>query len=378
MFKQSRLLPFIVVGVLLTTLFHFQVRAVTQAPINTQNSPIVHSTDQETLDGRSELPNDGSPNYTRKRLKLPSNFESLRAFASKRFEDEVDPAEMQEGLADNHASVSFSSINGGYRRDRLLILYEDHIDLFTNEREIPPVSDSPADQTQEEVQTPAEHNVIPMVASCGGIYSPNNPYACCNGGNCTYWAWYKASTVWYQQMPGFNDAKYWAGQASAAGWPVSGEPGSRTISVSSSISSTGHVWFNEYLGWNILWGNEMNWCQWGPRDPVSHYFYQSNQGYIYPKQMWWRPQVTMTVSPTLWASSQNQWILFSGQSFTQNTIVDVTTPGGSMVSLRGAQVFVSNSGSLWIQAVLNARGWWKFRVVAQDGQRSNPVWLWVN
>ena len=223
--------------------------------------------------------------------------------------------------------------------------------------------------------------------TCGPVYSPGNPYPCGSGGNCTFYAWHKAKEIWKQSMPGFSsnayypsgDARYWAGQASLAGWPVSAEPGSKTIAVSSTWGSSGHVWWVDYLSSsNTTVGSEMNWGVWGVKSPVQYPFSNSNKGYIYPKQMWWRPMVDFTVSSTLWAKPYDQRIGFSGRNFGSGMVVDVTFPGGGMTTLRGTQVQYSSGSYFSILVTLGARGWWKFRVVAKDGQRSNPVWVYVN
>lgn len=327
-----------------------------------------------------------SPKVYVKHLKIPTWFTTLHDYATRRFAGRYDAGTLEEGLADNQPSVTFSHTVGGRRNIYLLIHRGQLIDLQRTTVKLELPVDAPGDEADHDRVGPADEQVHPMVGSCGGVSSPGNPYPCCNGGNCTFWAWHKAKTVWRQSLPGFSrtsvypsgDARYWAGHASSNGWPVSPEPGSRTISVSSTISSFGHVWFNEFLGWQELWGNEMHWCTNGARYNVRRTFTQSNKGYIYPKLESWRPQVYLTVAPMLWSGPQNQWIQFSGQNFTHDSIVDVMTPGGQYVSLRGSQLVLSHSGCLWIQAVLNARGWWKFKVVAQDGQRSAYASVWVN
>jgi hypothetical protein len=60
-------------------------------------------------------------------------------------------------------------------------------------------------------------------------------------------------------------------------------------------------------------------------------------------------------------------------------LVDVTFPNGSnRVTLQGTQVLYSSGSFFGIRVTLNARGWWKFRAVARNGQRTDPVWLYVN
>ena len=61
------------------------------------------------------------------------------------------------------------------------------------------------------------------VYSCGGQKDDckcgkNNPYPCCsNGGNCTWWAWEAACCNWKVALPGWGNAKQWAGNAKAHG-----------------------------------------------------------------------------------------------------------------------------------------------------------------
>lgn len=49
--------------------------------------------------------------------------------------------------------------------------------------------------------------VNPLVSSCCGYYSLNNPFPCCTRGNCTWWVYYK-----YSGVPFHGDAGDWWGQ----------------------------------------------------------------------------------------------------------------------------------------------------------------------
>lgn len=93
---------------------------------------------------------------------------------------------------------------------------------------------------------------------CGSFASPANPYPCCtNGGNCTWFAWYKAEQAWRDQLPGWHnpngvilDVKgniapgknaTWIEYARQAGYPISETiPSIDTIGVF-NIGPVGHV-----------------------------------------------------------------------------------------------------------------------------------------
>lgn len=214
--------------------------------------------------------------------------------------------------------------------------------------------------------------------TCGPIYSPGNPYPCGNGGNCTFWAWHQARTVWGQILPGWGNAKTWADSARSAGYPVSLEPGSRTLGVSSFLSSDGHVWWNDYITWNALKGSEMMWGKYGVNYNANYQFSTANKGFIYPKPMWWRPIVYFTVAPVLWVRPYDQTVGVAGTNFKPGMVVDVTFPNGNMTTLQGSQVQYSSGSYFSIRVTLSVRGWWKFRTVASDGQRSDPFWVFVN
>jgi surface antigen len=222
-----------------------------------------------------------------------------------------------------------------------------------------------------------------VAQKCGPVNSPGNPYPCGNGGNCTFYSWHQAKYVWGQILPGWGNAKTWADSALKNGNPVSSEPGSKTIGVSGTLSEFGHVWWNDFITWdsakgNIVRGSEMMWGIYGVNYNLKYPLSTANRGYIYPKPSSSRPKVSFTVSPTLWASSKNQNIGFAGSNFKPGMVVDVTFPNGGMTTLQGSQVQYSSGTYVSIMAMLNSRGWWKFRLVAGDGQRSDPVWVYVN
>lgn len=85
-----------------------------------------------------------------------------------------------------------------------------------------------------------------------------------------------------------------------------------------------------------------------------------------------------TVAPTLWVRSYDQTIGVSGSNFKPGMLVDVTFPNGNMTTLQGAQIQYYSGSYVAMRVTLSVRGWWKFRVVASDGQRSDPFWVFVN
>jgi len=91
---------------------------------------------------------------------------------------------------------------------------------------------------------------VPAALSCGkgGTSSPGNPYPCCeNGGNCTWWVWETAGSLWGHSLPAgtansWHNAKYWATNAASAGYPVGDYPSLSTPTIAVSTSGgAGHV-----------------------------------------------------------------------------------------------------------------------------------------
>ena len=104
------------------------------------------------------------------------------------------------------------------------------------------------------------------VYSCGGQKDDckcgkNNPYPCCsNGGNCTWWAWEAACCNWKVALPGWGNAKQWAGNAKAHGsydlrqTPVAGSIGVRVTGYYGHV-----VWVKSVSGSSVT-VTEMNCC----------------------------------------------------------------------------------------------------------------------
>lgn len=230
-----------------------------------------------------------------------------------------------------------------------------------------------------------------FVNSCGPVTSTGNPFPCKNGGNCTFFAAYKANTVWgngFSDLPSTRSAKYWADDARANGFPVSSEPGIYTIGVSSTLSADGHVaWVIEIAGSNVK-VQEMHWGTYGVSErwrPVSTF----NRGFIYPKSNGSRPSIWST-SPVWWnirAGNYDQDIGVIGWNLYAPMIVEVTFPSGGRATLKDAQIrpdwylpYMAGCYScqgFWMRATLSARGYWQIKAVASNGQRSDPYWLYV-
>lgn len=225
--------------------------------------------------------------------------------------------------------------------------------------------------------------------TCGPITSSGNPFPCSNGGNCTFFAAYKANTVWginFNSLPSRRSAKYWADDAVANGYPVSSVPGIYTIGVSSTLSSDGHVaWVVEVSGSQVK-VQEMNWGTYGWREKwysVSTF----NKGFIYPKQNSGQPSIWYTTPWTLWASSYNQSVGVIGWNLYYPLVFEATFPSGGRATLKDGQILYNpylaysvgcySCQSVYLQATLNARGWWNIRAVASNGQRSDPYWFYV-
>ena len=89
----------------------------------------------------------------------------------------------------------------------------------------------------------------------------NNPYPCCNnGGNCTWWAWESACCHWKVALPGWGNAKQWAGNAKAnpsydvRKTPVAGSIGVRVTGY------YGHVVWVKSVSGSTATVSEMNCC----------------------------------------------------------------------------------------------------------------------
>lgn len=331
-----------------------------------------------------------SEDITTQKVSVIKSAKNLRDYVPLLF-PKISVDDVQDALVENYPAIRFYIIQSDRRFEMVLVEYPKDLVLYGLAREEILKEENEGDltatnETSKDFKIDLEANR--GTSSCGGVYSANNPYPCCpNGGNCTWWAWHRSTAVFNSIYAGnnfptyasFGDAKTWANNARNYGFPVSSEPGSRTVGVNSWMSGYGHVFFNEILHWNQLVTSEMQcYSYYGPRWSVIYDRWRANLGFIYPKPTWWKPRVSATVQPTIYAGTNPVWILFNGQNFTTDTIVDAVAPDGSIVSLSGSQLYRANSSSLWMQAVLNMRGYWKFKVVGKDGQRSDWSYIWVN
>lgn len=127
------------------------------------------------------------------------------------------------------------------------------------------------------------------VSNCGGVYDPDNIYACCsNGGNCTWWAWHKANTVWGVHLGKYGNAGQWLTGAQSEGYPTSTTPSVNTISVNTSLfvdgEILGHLGWVEAVNGNEVTVSEMSCCSTcgsgvKTRTRLISYY----DGFIYPK-----------------------------------------------------------------------------------------------
>ena len=112
----------------------------------------------------------------------------------------------------------------------------------------------------------------------------SNPYPCCsNGGNCTWWAWEGACCGWKVGLPGWGNAKQWAGNAKAnASYDLRSTPVANSIGVRVT-GSYGHVvWVKSVSGSKITVTEMACWGFYGMRTHTysASYF---DGGFIVPK-----------------------------------------------------------------------------------------------
>lgn len=79
------------------------------------------------------------------------------------------------------------------------------------------------------------------VTSCGGQNSPGNPFPCCpNGGNCTWWAYKKATEAGKWVVAPTGNAHTWATSArKSPAYLVSKDPVNNSVGVKESAPPTG-------------------------------------------------------------------------------------------------------------------------------------------
>jgi len=120
--------------------------------------------------------------------------------------------------------------------------------------------------------------LLAMPAPAGAVYKcgdqkddckcgKNNPYPCCsNGGNCTWWAWEGACCNWKVGLPGWGNAKQWAGNAKAnASYEVKSSPVAGSIGVRVT-GSYGHVvWVKSVSGSKVTVTEMACWGFYGMR-----------------------------------------------------------------------------------------------------------------
>lgn len=120
-------------------------------------------------------------------------------------------------------------------------------------------------------------------SGCCGYSSSDNPYPCCGSlGNCTWWAWKQAKDEWSKKIPKWGDAKSWARNARASGYPVKSTPKKDTIGVNTWVAGTGHVVWVKSVSGSTVSVTEMNWCSSCKKEktyPKSWF----DGGYIYKK-----------------------------------------------------------------------------------------------
>jgi surface antigen len=79
------------------------------------------------------------------------------------------------------------------------------------------------------------------VTSCGGQSSPGNPFPCCsNGGNCTWWAYKKATETGKWNVTPMGNAHTWVAAArKSPAYLVSKEPVANSVGVKESAPPSG-------------------------------------------------------------------------------------------------------------------------------------------
>ena len=144
----------------------------------------------------------------------------------------------------------------------------------------------------------------PAVNTCCGYNSSGNPYPCCSGGNCTWWAWREYKNATGISLPSYGNAKDWKNHAQPNGSPpqlgsiVVFQPG-----VYGASQTYGHV---AYVNWvdNPNNPTQFKWTEMGcysdcgvrtrgPKPVIS------GVNFIYPPNI---PDTTKPLNPTTVAS----------------------------------------------------------------------------
>jgi photosystem II stability/assembly factor-like uncharacterized protein/surface antigen len=209
--------------------------------------------------------------------------------------------------------------------------------------------------------------------NCGGVSSPGNPFPCCpNGGNCTWWAWHKAKSIWGVDFPAKGNALSWADVARSNGYLVTSTPAINTIAVNTTQTADGvvygHVAWVEEISGDKLRVSEMNCCSmcgYGPNYDKWYSISYFDGGFIYVTTC------IATVSSDRWKGEYFNNISLSGSPLMVkddgNGALNFDWGTGSPGSDCG--IGTDNFSVRWTRVVYFDLGTYRFTVTSDDGVR---------
>ena len=220
------------------------------------------------------------------------------------------------------------------------------------------------------------------VNSCGGFYSPSNPFPCSNGGNCVWWTWH-----WLRHGKGHRNlsdttknkfkrsALYWDDDAISMGMTVDGnlEKGAIAVNETQSLSDgtvTGHVavlvdWDSAYL-----YVDEMNWGSYGLTQRKK--YRRSNnyfRKFIHPFP---QPKLLSILPSPIYKADYNQNFILNGENLDTVMKLELTFPNNGTGTLSGSQLPWKNYSQLSFLATFGTSGRYIINAVTDKNVESIP------
>ena len=295
---------------------------------------------------------------------------------------------VQKTLADGeHQAITFRVPQKGGIVDAILIDYGTYLQLYQDDLKLREKTHSKNADGESGVTGPSlELSAAassPYTNNCSSVTrTPGNPYPCCNTlyQNCTYFAWQQAYRFWGDSMPAAGNAKEWAANLKANGYPVAptSAPGLYNIGVNSTLSTIGHVaWTmeianNMVLVWEQSCGTTTNGFSKTWRS-ISTF----NRGFVQTRKALPAPYVNGHSPQNLVSSGSQQSVVFWGGNFNAGLRAVVTFPTGGRATLKDAQLR-PDYASLTAYMVLGSPGWWSIQIFNENGKYSGMHYFYVN
>jgi surface antigen len=319
-------------------------------------------------------------------LERRADDESLSAVVQRRFPKAI---LIQETLADSgRQAVTFRLAKKEGVIDAILIDYGTHLQLHKDElklRQKENGKNGDGDVTATEPTLAlATSTSNPYTNNCSGVTrTPGNPYPCCNTyyQNCTYFAWEQAYRFWGDALPSAGNARDWAANLSAKGYPVASTsgPGLYNIGVNSTLASgVGHVaWTmeisnNMVLVWEQSCGVNTNGFSQTWRSIATF-----NRGFVQTKKALPSPYVNGHSPQNLVSSGSLQPVVFWGGNFNAGLRAVVTFPSGGRTTLKDSALRPEYA-SVTANMVLGSPGWWSIQIFNENGKYSGMYYFYVN